>query len=96
MSRVHAELSPSWRSGNQADVSPVWTERELTDGRGKTAAAHLIVSVHHLKASAGLVLLHIAKGTLQTEDHVVSLLNHLHRQKPRRYCRKQTLNISYY
>lgn len=65
-----------------ADVSPVWTERELNHSRNLTAAAHLIVSVHHLKASAGLVLLHIAQGTLQTEDHIVSLLNHLHGQKP--------------
>lgn len=61
-----------------------------------TAAAHLIVSVHHLEASAGLVLLHVAQGTLQTEDHIVSLLNHLHIQK--HHCRNPTLNseFSYY
>ena len=38
---------------------------------------HLVVSVHHLEASAGLVLVHVAQGTLQTEDHVVRLLDHL-------------------
>lgn len=57
--------------------SPVWPEGE----------AHLVVSIHHLEAPAGLVLLHVSQRTLQTEDHVVSLLNHLHRetqsQKPR-------------
>lgn len=78
---VHAELSTSHSCGNLADVSPVWTDRELRHSGNKTPAAHLVISVHHLKASARLVLLHIAQGTLQAEDHVVSLLNHLHRQR---------------
>lgn len=68
------DLDPG-SSVNLADVSPAWTEAEL---KQEAAAAHLIVSVHHLQASAGLVLLHIAQGTLQTENHVFSLLNHLH------------------
>lgn len=68
-------------------------ERTEPTAENQTPVAHLIVSVHHLEASAGLVLLHITQGTLQTEDHVIRLLNHLHRWKPKRHCRNQ---VSFY
>lgn len=59
------------------DVSPVWPEREVQ----RRAGSHLVVSVHHLEASAGLLLLHVVQRALQAEDHVVRLLDHLHGDK---------------
>lgn len=47
------------------------------EGSAAQAPAHLVVSVHHLEASAGLLLLHVAQRTLQAEDHIVRLLDHL-------------------
>lgn len=42
---------------------------------------YLIVAIHHLEAPAGLVLLHITQSTLQTENHIICLLNHLQTQQ---------------
>ena len=58
-----------------ASVSPSWPREEVA-----AAAAHLVVSVHHLETPARLVLLHVSQRALQTVDHVVSLLNHLQKK----------------
>lgn len=56
-----------------------------------TGPAHLVVSVHHLEASAGLLLLHVAQRTLQAEDHVVRLLDHLRSDNQTRHgCENMT------
>lgn len=51
--------------------------KELRSGRKWRPGTHLIVTVHELQPTAGLLLLHVAQGTLQAEDHVLVLLYHL-------------------
>lgn len=51
--------------------------KELRSGRRWRPGSHLIVTVHELQPTAGLLLLHVAQGTLQAEDHVLVLLYHL-------------------
>lgn len=51
------------------------------------AGTDLIVAVHQLQSSAGLLLLHVAQGTLQAEHHILVLLYDLRKEallRPRR------------
>lgn len=41
---------------------------------GPPAGTDLIITIHQLQSSAGLLLLHVAQSTLQAEHHVLILL----------------------
>lgn len=41
---------------------------------GPPASTDLIITIHQLQSSAGLLLLHVAQSTLQAEHHVLILL----------------------
>lgn len=57
----------------------VLTRYLATDLIDQTDNLFLIVAVHQLQSSAGLLLLHVAQGTLQAEHHILVLL-YDHRQ----------------
>lgn len=52
-------------------------------GRSPCGGTDLVIAVHELQAAAGLLLLHVAQGTLEAEDHVLVLLHDLWGERQR-------------
>ena len=52
----------------------VFTRCLATDPIDQADNLFLVLAVHELQAAAGLLLLHVAQGALQAEDHVLILL----------------------